>query len=81
MRFQGVVMDTDLMLVIGIVVCVLAIPSLLAAFSESRAPRAGSIMVLIGGVLVVVALTQKPSGYTFAEIPDVFVHVIGRFLR
>jgi hypothetical protein len=74
-------MDTDLMLVRGLVISVLAIPSLLAAFSESRAPRAGAIMVLIGGVLVVVALTQKPSGYTFAEVPEVVFSVIGRFIN
>lgn len=73
--------DTDLILVIGILMCALAIPSLLAAFSESRAPRMGAIMVLIGGVLVTLALTQKPSGYTFGEIPDVFVRVIGRALN
>jgi hypothetical protein len=74
-------MDTDLMLVLGLVISVLAIPSLLAAFSESRAPRAGAFMVLIGGVLVVVALTQKPSGYTFAEVPEVVFSVIGRFIN
>ena len=67
-------MNTDLYLVIGIIVGALAIPSLLAAYAESRAPRAGAIMVLISGVLIAVALTQKPSGYTFAEIPGIFVH-------
>lgn len=74
-------MDTDVMLVIGLLVCVLAIPSLLSAFAESRPPRAGAIMVLIGGVLLAVALTQKPSGYTFAEVPDVVFRVIGRFIN
>ena len=74
-------MDTDLMLVLGLAICALAIPSLLSAFSESRPPRAGAIMVLIGGVLLAVALTQKPSGYTFAEIPDVVFRVIGRFIN
>lgn len=74
-------MDTDLMLVAGILSCALAIPSLLAAYSESRAPRAGAIMVLIGGVLVTVALTQKPSGYRFEQIPDVFVSVISRYVN
>jgi hypothetical protein len=74
-------MDTDLTLVIGLVVCALAIPSLLAAFADSRPPRAGSIMVLIGGVLVVVALTKRVGGYTFAEIPHVFVRVIGDMLN
>lgn len=74
-------MDTDLMLVIGLGITVLAIPSLLSAFAESRPPRSGAIMVLIGGVLLAVALTQKPSGYTFAEVPDVVFKVIGRFIN
>jgi hypothetical protein len=74
-------MDTDLILVIGIVVLVLSFPSLLSSFSESRAPRAGAIMLLIGGVLVAVALTQHTAGYRFAEIPDLFVRVVGRYIR
>jgi hypothetical protein len=32
-------------------------------------------------VLVVVALTQKPSGYTFSEVPDAVFSVIGRFIN
>jgi len=74
-------MNTDLYLVIGLVIGALSIPSLLGAFAESRWPRAGAILLLISGVLVVVAVTQKPSGYTFAEIPHVFVRVIGSFLH
>ena len=74
-------MDTDLILVIGIALSGLAIPSLLAAFSESRPPRAGAIMILVGGTLIVVALTQTIRTYTFAEIPDVFIRVIGRFVN
>ncbi len=52
-------MDTDLFLVDRHhrTAC-LAIPSLLSAYVEGRVPRIGSIMVLIGGVLVVVALTN-----------------------
>jgi hypothetical protein len=69
-------MSTDQILVIGIVICVLAIPSLLAAYSEGRPPRAGSIMVLIGGVLLAVAITQKPGGYRFEQVPRVFMQVI-----
>lgn len=73
-------MDTDLFLVIGITICALAIPTLLQAWVDGRVPRAGSIMVLIGGVLVVVALTQHGGGYTFSQVPDVFFSVIGRYL-
>lgn len=74
-------MDPDLFLVIGLALAVLTIPSLLSAFSESRAPRAASIVVLVAGVLIVVALTNKPGGYTIGEIPDVIFRVIGRYLN
>ena len=74
-------MNTDLMLVLGVVICALSLPSLLAAFSESRAPRAGSVLLLIGGILLVMALTQKPGGYTFDDVPHVFVRVIGSYLN
>ncbi|WP_323006502.1 hypothetical protein [Pseudorhodobacter sp.] len=74
-------MDPDLFLVVGMVIGVLAIPSMLSAFSESRSPRAGAVLVLIAGVLVVVAVQNKAGGYTFAEIPQVFYNVIGRYFR
>ena len=74
-------MNNDQMLVVGIILCALSFPSLLAAYSESRAPRAGAIILLMGGVLLVVALSRQPTGYTFAEIPDIFVRVIGGLLN
>ncbi len=74
-------MDNDLILVIGIVIGALAIPSLIGAFSENRPPRAAAILFLIGGTLIVVALTRHVGGYAISEIPDVFVRVIGRYLR
>jgi len=74
-------MDPDLFLVIGLALGVLTIPSLLSAYSESRAPRAAAIIVLISGVLIVVALANKAGGYTIAEIPDVIFRVIGRYLN
>lgn len=74
-------MSNDQILVIGLIIFALAIPSLIGAYSEGRAPRAGAIMVLIGGVLLSIALTQKPNGYTFSEIPHVFVSVIAGILN
>ena len=74
-------MDTDLYLVIGIVVCALALPALLSAFVEGRPPRGGATLVLIGGVLIIVALTNHSRGYSFAEIPDVFYRVLGRYIN
>lgn len=72
-------MDTDLFLVIGAAVLVLALPALVGAFSESRPPRAAAVLVLIGGALVVVAVTQSPGGYGFDDIPLALTRVIGRY--
>jgi hypothetical protein len=74
-------MDTDLFLTIGIVLGVLTIPSLLSAWSESRFPRFALIMLLAAAGLIVVALTQKPGGYAFGEIPNVMLHVVGRYVN
>jgi len=63
-------LDPDLLLVIGIVLGLLSIPSLLSAFSESRTPRTGAILVLAAGVLIAVALSRNSAGYSFADIPD-----------
>ena len=71
-------MDTDLMLVIGIILGVLSIPSLLNAYSDGRAPRFASIVVLIAGTLIFLAITQHTAGYTPAELPDVFARVFKR---
>lgn len=74
-------MNTDQILVIGIIICVLAIPSLLNAFADSRSPRTGAIMVLIGGVLLAVAMKQRSGGYSFDEIPPVFMRVVGQLFN
>lgn len=72
-------MDADLFLVIGSAVLVLALPALIGAFSESRPPRAAAILVLIGGGLVVLAVTQNPGGYAFDDVPQALTRVIGRY--
>lgn len=72
-------MDTDLFLTIGIVLFVLTLPSLLTGWTEGRFPRVGALMLLAASGLVVVALTQKPGGYSFGEIPGVMMKVVGRY--
>jgi hypothetical protein len=72
-------MDSDLLLTVGIVLGVLTIPSLLSAWTDGRVPRLGAIMVVASAALIVTALTQKPGGYTFGEIPSVMMNVVGRY--
>lgn len=72
-------MDTDLFLTIGVVLAVLTIPSLMSAWTESRPPRFAAIVLIAAVGLVVVALTQKPGGYAFKDIPKTMLGVVGRY--
>jgi hypothetical protein len=74
-------MDPDLVFVIGLVVLVLAVPSIFGAIADGRAPRAAAIMILIGGGLLATAVHQKPGAYSLAGIPATFVTVVGRLVR
>jgi len=74
-------MTFDTYLTIGAVILVFAIPAAVSAFSDGRTPRVPAILVLIGGGLVAWAVTQKPGGYTFGELPQVFVSVLAQLIR
>lgn len=74
-------MDADQMMVLGLVLGALSIPSLLSAFSESRAPRVGTILVLTAGGLIAFAATSKPGGYEIAELPQVVFRVVGQLMN
>lgn len=74
-------MDTDLALTIGIVLLVLSIPSLLAAWVEGRAPRIGALMVVTAAALIVAALMIRPGGYAFNDVPGIMVGVFSRWFN
>ena len=69
-------MDTDLYFVIGVVLLVLAFPSLVGAFAQGRPPRAAAILVMVGGGLLALAVHQKPNAYSFGTAPQVVVRVV-----
>jgi len=73
-------MDPDLALVLGIIIGGFSIPSILSAISDSRAPRASMLTILIAGGLVLYAVQTKPGGVELAQVPDLFVEVIARYL-
>lgn len=73
-------MDTDIILIAGIVLGALSIPAMLSAISDGNAPRAPVFMILISGAMIVFAFAMHPGGYAFSDVPDVFFTVIGRYL-
>ena len=74
-------MNPDLAMVIGIVLAVLSVPSILSAWSEGRAPRVAAVTAIASGALIVWAIQTSPVGYTFLELPEVFVRVVARYLN
>lgn len=73
-------MDTDLALILGLLLGGLSIPSILSAISDSRPPRVSALFLLSGAGLITYAMLQKPGGYRMDQIPDVFFSVLARFL-
>ncbi len=74
-------MDTDLILVIGVIVAVLTVPAIFSALADGRAPRRAAIMVLIAGGLIALAVMQRPGGYSIEDIPSAFMSVVNRYFR
>ncbi len=74
-------MDADTALVIGLGIAVFAIPAMVSAYSDGRAPRVAAFAVLLSGALVVWALVEKPGGYRLADVPEAVISVIGRLLQ
>ncbi|MEZ5911696.1 MAG: hypothetical protein R3D84_05215 [Paracoccaceae bacterium] len=73
-------MQADQFLVLGIILLGLAFPSLLNAYSQSRAPRLAMMLAVAGGILIVLAVRDRPSGYTLEEVPRVFARVFNELV-
>lgn len=73
-------MDTDLVLTIGVILGALSVPSLLAAWAESRAPRIGAIMIIAAMAMIVTASLRHPGGYGITSVPYVMLDVFARLI-
>lgn len=69
-------MDSDTALVIGLLVAGFSAPSIVSAISDGRAPRTAMVALVVGGGLVLFALSQKPGGYRIEDVPRAFIRVI-----
>ncbi len=74
-------MTQGIYLVIGILMVGFSIPSMFGALADRRSPRAAAIVIMIGGSLILLALSQKPGGYDLEDIPRAFIRVLAYFFR
>lgn len=72
---------SDIHIVIGLILLVLAVPAIFSAMLDGRAPRSAAILVLVGGGLVALAVYQRPNTYTLSSMPEVFMRTVGRLIN
>ncbi|NNK78122.1 MAG: hypothetical protein HKP40_05355 [Litoreibacter sp.] len=65
-------MSTDFILFVGIVLAVLSLPPLLGSVMRGNPPRVASIVAVLAGVMIVYAISSRPGGYEFGDLPRVF---------
>lgn len=74
-------MGSDLFLVSGVILAALALPALLNAYSEGRAPRGAALLIVAAGGCIVYAVMTTPTGYTLRDVPHAFARVFAMFLN
>lgn len=70
-------MDFDFLLVLGVFIGLLSVPSMIGAFSGGRPPRTALMLFVIGGGLVAYIVTVVPNTYSVDGFPELAVRVIG----
>jgi hypothetical protein len=71
--------DSDLLLVLGVLAVVLSFVSAVNSFSESRPPRMAIIFFVVGAGMMAYAMSHMQGGASLSQIPQAFVRVIGKF--
>ena len=73
-------MDTDLIIVSGIVILMLSIPSAVSAFAEGRGPWVALVVVILGFAVVGYGWKHLSVEMTLAEVPHTIYRVLARVI-
>jgi hypothetical protein len=73
--------DTDLFVVMGLVLALLAIPSIIGAKAEARIPYFGLGCFVVGAAMLAAGVLLGPNGYSLARLPYSFIEILGRILN
>lgn len=72
--------DPDIILVAGLILAVLSVPSILSAYADNFSPRTGTVILVIAGGLIVYAMQSHPEGYTLEDIPNAVIRVAAKII-
>ncbi|MCR9124670.1 MAG: hypothetical protein NXH82_00940 [Rhodobacteraceae bacterium] len=73
-------MPHDIALVLGVVLIWLAVPSMISALVDRRAPRVALGVAALGVVFVVRAIAVWPGAFHLRDLPDAFIDVLARVI-
>jgi hypothetical protein len=73
-------MDPDVLLIAGLVLACLTVPSFFAAYADRRSPRGALAFLALAAALVLWAFVSRPGGYSPADIPQALLRVLARIL-
>ncbi len=76
----GMSVDSDLFLTLGLFVSLICVPTMMAAWAESHAPRNSVIFFALSIGMVLLAWFTKSGGYDFVGVAKAVVGVFARVL-
>ena len=74
-------MATDYLITAGLIVGLLSIPAMLAAYADGRFPRNAMAALVLSAAIITVAIILNPARYNAADLPNVVIRVIGDIIH
>ena len=73
-------MDSDLIMVAGILILMLSIPSAISAYADGRGPWVALVVVILGAAALGWGWQNHPTEMTLTEVPHVIIRVLARVI-
>jgi uncharacterized membrane protein len=73
--------DTDLFVVMGLIMALVAVPAIIGAKSEDRIPYISLAALIVGSALLGAGIVFSPNGYSLARLPHSFVEILARIVN
>ncbi|MDO5528475.1 MAG: hypothetical protein Q4F71_03650 [Paracoccus sp. (in: a-proteobacteria)] len=69
---------SDLLIVLGTVMCILSIPAAIIALASTRPPRGAAILLVFGIAILALGAFISHRPFLLTEVPAAFNRVLGR---
>ncbi|MCB2111477.1 hypothetical protein [Albidovulum sp.] len=74
-------MDSDLLLVFGVFICLLSLPVMINAFSSDRSLQGAIALLVVGCAMILFAQASNPARYRPGQLGEVFMSVFQRIVE